>query len=141
MPSETDIGTSDSFDSENEQLGDATYAALQKQELSQRITFDYDTETLLYRVWQGLDRTQSQSTNTYAAFAQNFGNIDDLTLTMDTSDMKNYAVVQYTLSDADTIMEIDLRADSEPKADPVYPKPDNTGGRTVRRGLPGCRGS
>ncbi len=113
--SEPDIGDSDSFDSENEALGDATYAALKKHELSQRIVFDYDTETLLYSVWHGLDRTQSQSANTYAAFAQNFGNIDDLTLTQDTSDMRNYAVVQYALADADAFMELDLRAGSEAK--------------------------
>lgn len=112
---EADIGDSEPFDSENEDLGDATYAALQKQELSQRIRFDYETETLLYRVWQGLDRTQSQIVNTYAAFAQNFKNVDDLTLTQDTSGMRNYAVVQYPLADVDTTMEIDLRAGSEPK--------------------------
>ena len=115
LASEPDIGDSDPFDSENEPLGDATYAALKKQELSQRIVFDYDTETLLYFVWQGLDRTQSQSMNTYAAFAQNFGNIDDLTLTQDSSDMRNYAVVQYTLAAADAFLEIDLREGSETK--------------------------
>ncbi len=113
--SEPDIGDSDSFNSENEPLGDATYSALKKQELSQRIVFDYDTETLLYSVWQGLDRTQSQSANTYAAFAQNFGNVDELTLTQDTSDMRNYAVVQYTLAEDDAFMELDLRAGSETK--------------------------
>ena len=41
VASEPDIGDSDSFDSENEPLGDTTYAALKKQELSQRIVFDY----------------------------------------------------------------------------------------------------
>ena len=115
VATEPDIGDSDSFDSENEPLGDATYAALKKQELSQRIVFDYDTETLLYSIWRGLDRTQSQSVNTYAAFAQNFGNVDDLTLTQDTSDMRNYAVVQYTLAEDDAFMELDLRAGSETK--------------------------
>lgn len=115
VPTEADIGDEEPFDSENERLGDATYAALKKQELSQRIVFDYDTETLQYHVWQGKDRTQSQSANTYAAFAQNFGNVDDLTLTQDTSGMKNYAVVQYMLGDEETTMEIDLRDGSEPK--------------------------
>ena len=115
VASEPDIGDSDSFDSENEPLGDATYAALKKQELSQRIVFDTDAETLLYSVWQGLDRTQSQSIHTYAAFAQNFGNVDDLTLTQDTSDMRNYAVVQYLLGEEKPVMELDLREGSETK--------------------------
>ena len=115
VPTETDIGNSEPFDSENEPLGAATYAALKKQELSQQIVFDYDTETLQYSIWQGLDRTQSQSANTYAAFAQNFDNVDDLTLTQDTSGMKNYVVVQYTLNNEEMTMEIDLRDSSEPK--------------------------
>ena len=115
VASEPDIGNSDSFDSENEPLGDTTYAALKKQELSQRIVFDTDTETLLYSVWQGLDRTQSQRIHTYAAFAQNFGNVDDLTLTQDTSDMRNYAVVQYLLGEEKPVMELDLREGSETK--------------------------
>ena len=115
VPSTPDLGTSAPFDSENERLGDATYAALQKQELSQRIIFDYDTEALLYSVRQGLDRTQNQSANTYAAFSQCFGNIDNLTLITDTSGMRNVAVVQYIDEGADATMEIDLRTDSEPK--------------------------
>ena len=115
VATEADIGDSDSFDSESEPLGDATYAVLKKQQISQRIVFDYDTETLLYSIWRGLDRTQNQSVNTYAAFAQNFGNVDDLTLTQDTSDMRNYAVVQYTLAEDDAFMELDLRAGTETK--------------------------
>lgn len=115
VPSVADIGSSAPFDSENERLGDATYASLQKQELSQRISFDYDTDALLYSVWQALDRTQNQSANPYAAFSQSFGNVDSLTLTTDTSGMRNYAIVQYVDDGADATMEIDLRTDSEPK--------------------------
>ena len=115
VPSATDIGTSAPFDSENERLGDATYAALQKQELSQRISFDYDTEALRYSIWQGLDRTQNQSVNTYAAFSQSFGNVDNLILTTDSSGMRNVAFVQYVDDGADATMQIDLRTGSEPK--------------------------
>ena len=112
---ETDIGGSEAFDSEKEKLGDATYAALKKQELSQRILFNYGTETMAYSIWQGLDRTQSQSENTYAAFAQNFGNVNKLVLTQDSSAMHNYAIVGYYKDGDEKTMELDLRKGEETK--------------------------
>jgi hypothetical protein len=112
---EADLGGSEAFDSEKEKLGAATYAALKKQELGQRILFDYDTETMTYSVWQGLDRTQNQSENTYATFAQNFGNVNNLVLTQDSSAMHNFAIVQYYKNGDEQTMEIDLREGDETK--------------------------
>lgn len=113
VPTQTDIGTTQTFKSEGEFLGDALYAALKKQELSQRIRYDYDDSALYYEVWQGLDRTQDQSTNTYATFAQNFGTIDALTLTQDSSNLRNYAIVGYisTATGNPTTMVVDIRGD------------------------------
>ncbi len=113
VPAAADIGSSAAFDSEGETLGDATYAALKAQEMSQRIRYDYDTDTLQYAVWQGLNRTQSQSVNNFAAFSQNFGTVDSLTLTQDSSNLRNYAIVQYQSSDAAAEMEIDLRESTD----------------------------
>ena len=83
--------------------------------MGQRIQLDYLTGALWYSVWKGLDRTQNQTINTFASFAQNFGNIDELTLTADDSGMKNYAVVQYDNNGEEAYMELDLRAGSESK--------------------------
>jgi hypothetical protein len=112
---EADIGDATPFDSEHEKLGDATYAALKKQGMSQRILLDYTTGAMRYGVWKGLDRTQNQTENTYASFAQNFGNVDEMTLTTDDSDMKNYAIVQYDNDGEEAYLEIDLREGGEPK--------------------------
>ena len=112
---ETDLGGSEAFDSEGEKLGRATYAALKKQELSQRIVFDYDTETMVYSIWQGLDRTQSQSENNYATFAHGVGNVNNLVHTQDSSAMHNYAIVMYYFDGEEQIKEIDLREGTETK--------------------------
>ncbi len=112
---EADIGGSEAFNSESEKLGMTTYAALKKQELSQRIQFDYETETMVYSVWQGLDRTQNQSANAYAVFAQSFGNVENLVHTLDNSAMHNTAIVMYYLNGEEQTMEIDLRQGTETK--------------------------
>lgn len=96
VPDEPNLGTADSFESEGEYLGDATYAALKDQELSQRIRFDYSTKELLYEIWQGLDRTNEQTDRTYATFSQSNGNLDELKLTLDSSGYRNYANAFYT---------------------------------------------
>jgi hypothetical protein len=64
-------------------------------------------------VWQGLDRTQAQSVNNYAMFAQNFGTIDEMTLTRDKSNYRNYAIAAYisTATGEPTTRDVDLRDD------------------------------
>lgn len=95
IPSGT-IGESDSCAVEGgERLGDATYGLLKLQELSQRLVCDCDTLSLTYEIWQGVDRTQSQSVNNYASFSQDNGTIDSLTLTTDDSDYYNCAHIVY----------------------------------------------
>jgi len=114
VPSAANIGTSAAFESEGENLGDATFAALKKQELSQRIKYNYVSDTLYYEVWQGLDRTQDQTYNAFATFSQNYGMIDGMALTLDSSALCNYAVVTYTdpASGNDISMNVDLRSSS-----------------------------
>ena len=112
VPANADLGASVVLESKGEYLGDALYAALEAQELSQRIWLDYDNAVLHYGIWQGLNRTQSQSVNPYAVFSQNFGTVDSLTLTRDYSAYRNGAVVLYEGG----AVTLDLRADaSEPK--------------------------
>lgn len=78
-----------------ELLGDVTYGLLEQQECSQRIRLDYAAETLQYEVWQGENRTQSQTEKPYAVFSQSFGTVDAMTLTRDQSDYRNYAYAAY----------------------------------------------
>jgi len=95
VPAATALGTAAAFDALGDPLGDVTFNLLKLQELSQRIRLDYESETLVYEVWQGLDRTQSGGVNPYAVFSQGFGTVDTLTLTRDTSDWRNYAIAVY----------------------------------------------
>lgn len=108
VPTQADIGASAAFESDGELLGDATYAALKAQELSQRIAYDYLTGQIRYTVWQGKNRLQSQSVNAYAIFSQDFGTVDAMTITRDESAYRNYATVLYDGG----VLNIDLRASS-----------------------------
>jgi hypothetical protein len=106
------LGGDTAVDLLGDPLGDATYAMLKAQALSQRIRLHYETEALLYEVWQGLDRTQSQSENPYAVFSRSMGTADELTLTRDDSAWRNYAVAAYEGG----VLEADLRTDAaQPK--------------------------
>lgn len=93
-------------------LGDSTYKLLKALGLSQRIRLDYVTGTLIYEIWQGLNRSQSQSVNPYAVFSQGFGTVDTLTFTQDTSGYRNYAIAVYD----DGVVYVDVRTDTaQPK--------------------------
>jgi hypothetical protein len=109
-------------DADGALLGDAMYDMLKKQEASARIRLDYLTGDLTFQYWQGLDRTQSQSVNEYAAFSQSFGNVEDITLTTDSSNLRNYVVARYETNTAGVVplkyfdfRETPTRPDGGPK--------------------------
>lgn len=95
VPAGDPVGEEDTFEFEGQVLGDSTYGALKLQELGQRILWNPTTDAFTYEVWQGLDRTQSQSANTYAVFSQDNGTVDTLVLTTDSSNYFNCAHVVY----------------------------------------------
>ncbi|NLI21749.1 MAG: hypothetical protein GX418_09405 [Clostridiales bacterium] len=103
------LGQAALLDIEGDRLGDAAYAALRAQELGQRIRLIGDQ--FLYEVWQGTDRTQSQTANPYAVFSRGFGTVDSLTLTRDTSALRNCALAVYEGGQ----LTVDLRAGTEPQ--------------------------
>ena len=74
-------------------LGTKAYSILETRELSQRIRYDYEQNKLFYEVWQGLDRTQSQSKNPYYTFSSDFGNVDNENITVDSSAYRNYCII------------------------------------------------
>jgi hypothetical protein len=120
VPDAAALGSDATFDLLGTSFGDATYGMLKLQELSQRIRLNYETGALNYEVWQGTDRTQSVNGAQNAAFCQDFGNIDTLTLTQDDSSYRNYAVAVYQ-SDA---LIVDIRTDA---AQPIRALYLNTG--------------
>lgn len=90
------LGTPTHYESvEGERLGDVTYRLLQADEYSQYIRYNSETGKLNWAIWQGVDRTSVQSTNSYAMFSQSFGNVDEMTVTLDTSAYCNIAFMVY----------------------------------------------
>lgn len=87
------LGEATTFEMKNDQIGDELNGFLAEKELSQRIDYDYITNKLHYSVWQGLDRTENQTTNSWAVFSDDYDNINDIEYSKDTSDYKNFVYV------------------------------------------------
>lgn len=72
----------------------ATAAArLQEQQLACRCSYSPQDGAVHFSVWQGKNRTQNQSANSFAVFSDEFANIGDVEIVTDDSNFKNYAVV------------------------------------------------
>lgn len=90
-------------------MADVLYETLQTQELSFRCRYSLEDGKVYFEVWQGLDRTQSQTVNNFVTFSQTFRNISGADITTDTSNAKNFAVVAGSGEGADRIIaEVDL---------------------------------
>lgn len=74
-------------------LLDKIYELCKEDELSIRLKYDFDNNELLFEVWQGVDRTDHQNTNTWAIFARNFENILQDEYAIDTTKYCNFAYV------------------------------------------------
>lgn len=74
-------------------LLDKLHALGKEDELSCRISYIQPAQSLLFEVWQGLDRTQGQSGNSWAVFSDRYENIQSLSYITDHSSMRNYAYI------------------------------------------------
>ena len=88
---------------QGENLLDAIYSVCAEQELSVRIALDYLTNRLKFTVWQGLDRTVSQSVNSWAIFSDDFENISSSSYERDESEWCNYAYVRGEADDKSAV--------------------------------------
>lgn len=95
------MGDRTQSDFSDDQLGDKIYRILESRELSYRVTYDFAYNRLEFGVWQGVDRTQSQSANSYQVFATDFANILARSIDFDESDYKNYAIIPCDGDEAD----------------------------------------
>lgn len=108
----TSLGTSTSVEWLGQEVSAALFEMLKTQELSQRIYFDYATNSLRYKLWQGVDRTQSQSLNPWALFTDESAHMTEFGITEDDSSYKNYAVVLWGDSENHSEMTVDMRQSS-----------------------------
>ena len=98
-----------------ENLLDAIESICEEQELSTRIIYDFQTGELLFQVWQGLDRTQNQTENTFATFNEEFDNISGVEYNVERS-YKNFAYVAGAGEGSDRLIEkVDIRKNGEPR--------------------------
>lgn len=74
-------------------LASALYSLLKTQQMSYACVYDYVNKKIRFKVWQGLDRTQTQTQNSFASFSEKLRNIQNEKITKDTTLSKNYAIV------------------------------------------------
>lgn len=87
------LGSTATWQETGSEMADVLYNRLQSQELAFRCIYDYEADRITFEVWQGLNRTQSQSVNNFVTFSKGFKNISSLILDNDTSNFKNWALV------------------------------------------------
>ena len=74
------------------QLDEVCHTMLQAEEKAYRCYFDYETGKLHFQIYQGVDRTQSQSENNFVVFSPAWRNMKKLTVTSDNSNYYNYFI-------------------------------------------------
>ena len=68
-------------------------AMLQTEEKAYRCRYSYIEDVVYFDIWQGIDRTQSQTENNFVTFSKGFKNLKEVKAKDDNSNFKNYAVV------------------------------------------------
>jgi len=90
------------------------YTLTKSKEKSIRITYDYINDELIFEVWQGLDRTDSQNENSWAIFSRNFENIAEDDYSLDSTKYKNYVYIAgQDKGENRIIVELDLVKNGE----------------------------
>lgn len=97
------LGEETSLELNNTSIGKKLDEFLKEKELSQRIQYDYLTNTLQYDVWKGKDRTEEQTMNSWAVFSDDYENVVDIEYSYDNSDHKNFA---YIIGKNDMVVEV-----------------------------------
>lgn len=95
-------------------LSEKLYDIGNTQGISHRVRYDYLTNDLIFEVWQGKDRRDSQEVNSWAVFSNSFYNIRSVVYSRNSSSYKNFAYVAGAGEGADrVIVTVDLREPGE----------------------------
>ncbi len=95
-------------------LSEKLYEIGNTYEISHRVRYDFQTNDLLFEVWQGKDRRDSQEGNSWAIFSNSFYNIRDVAYGRNSSSYKNFAFVAGEGEGAGrTVVTVDLREPGE----------------------------
>ena len=115
------LGSSTTLQNTGDEVGTKLYEFLKTQELSQRLVFDYLENTLTYEVWQGKDRTDRQTENSWAIFSDSFYNVKNAVYDRDESDCNNVAYVAGEGEGAARVItKVDIRTSAEEERRELY---------------------
>ena len=92
------------------------YELCKEDELSISLRYDFDNDKLVFEVWQGLDRRDTQDKNSWAILSKNFENILKDNYSTDNTKYKNFAYVEGELRKYDeegneTVSRINVTVD------------------------------
>lgn len=89
--------------------------------ISHRIRYDFLKNDLAFEVWEGKDRRDSQTKNSWAVFSNAFYNIRDVVYNRNSASYKNFAYVAGAGEGSSRIVvEVDIRTDPEEERREIY---------------------
>lgn len=92
----------------------ALYDVGNSYDVSHRVRYAFQTNDLLFEVWQGKDRRDIQTENSWAVFSDSFCNIRNTAYNRNCAEYKNFAYVAGEGEGADrVIVTVDLRQEGE----------------------------
>lgn len=115
------IGTSVTVMTTGDSVGDKLFDVEKTQEMSHKLVYDYLENTLSFEVWQGKDRTDAQTVNSWAIFSDSFYNVKNAQYNRDASSHKNFAYVAGEgEGSARVTVTVDLRTDADEERRELY---------------------
>ncbi len=87
------IGKKHTMQITGDNLLEKIYKLCKEDELSIRLKYDFDNNQMIFEVWQGLDRRDTQDKNTWAIFSRSFENIIEDEYSTDETKYRNFAYV------------------------------------------------
>lgn len=116
-------------------LSEKLYEIGNTYEMSHRIRYDYLTNDLIFEVWKGKDRRDTQTDNSWAIFSNSFYNIRNAVYNRCDAQYKNFAYVAGAgEGEARTIITVDTRKNTDEErrelwvdARDIQPKDENEG--------------
>ncbi|MFQ8705541.1 MAG: Gp37-like protein [Thomasclavelia sp.] len=107
------IGSKIDFQATGDELGMKLYEILKTQEMSYRVTYNYEEQHIYLEFYKGEDKTQASENKAYTTFSSEWGNIENPIVYVDDSNYKNYAVVAGSGEGAERInIIVDIRSSS-----------------------------
>lgn len=87
------LGKTRTIQMTGDNLLDKIYELCKEDELSIHLKYDFENNQMVFEIWQGLNRSDTQNTNTWAIFSRNFENILEDEYCTDETKYCNFAYV------------------------------------------------